>query len=52
MKKIFLLTIAIITLINCTPIYKKMNIDKDFYNGLQDGVYYLFESLLEQLFQF
>ncbi|MBV2225044.1 MAG: peptidylprolyl isomerase [Cloacibacterium sp.] len=44
MKKIFLLTIAIITLINCTPIYKKMNIDKDFYNGLQDGVYAKMET--------
>lgn len=44
MKKIFLLTIAIITLINCTPIYKKMNIDKDFYNGLQDGIYAKMET--------
>ncbi|HCO20100.1 MAG TPA: peptidylprolyl isomerase, partial [Flavobacteriaceae bacterium] len=44
MKKIILLTIAIITLINCTPIYKKMNIDKDFYNGLQDGVYAKMET--------
>ncbi len=44
MKKILLLTIAIITLINCTPIYKKMNIDKDFYNGLQDGVYAKMET--------
>lgn len=44
MKKILLLTIAIITLINCTPIYKKMNIDKDFYNGLQDGIYAKMET--------
>ena len=44
MKKILLLTIAIITLINCTPIHKKTNIDKDFYNGLQDGVYAKMET--------
>ena len=30
---------AVFTLINCTPIYKKMNVDKATYDGLQDGLY-------------
>ena len=44
MKKIILLLLAIISITSCTPIYKKMNIDKDFYNGLQDGVYAKMET--------
>ncbi|VDH05819.1 peptidyl-prolyl cis-trans isomerase B (PPIase B)(rotamase B) [Bergeyella zoohelcum] len=28
-----------ISLIGCTPMYKKMNVDKELFNGLQDGVY-------------
>ena len=44
MKKIILLVLAIISITSCTPIYKKMNIDKDFYNGLQDGVYAKMET--------
>ncbi|MBS1550175.1 MAG: peptidylprolyl isomerase [Bacteroidetes bacterium] len=27
------------SLFSCAPIYKKMNIDKEIYNGLQDGLY-------------
>lgn len=44
MKKIILLLLAIISITSCTPIYKKMNIDKDFYNSLQDGVYAKMET--------
>ncbi len=44
MKKIILLLLAIISITCCTPIYKKMNIDKDFYNSLQDGVYAKMET--------
>lgn len=39
MKKILLLLISTLFLTNCKPIYKKMNIDKTFYEGLSDGVY-------------
>lgn len=38
-KKILLAAFAAATLINCTPIYKKMNVDKNTYEGLQDGLY-------------
>ena len=44
MKKIILLLLAIISITSCTPIYKKMNIDKDFYHVLQDGVYSKMET--------
>ncbi len=44
MKRFILLVLAIISITSCTPIYKKMNIDKDFYNGLQDGVYAKMET--------
>ena len=44
MKRLILLVLAIISITSCTPIYKKMNIDKDFYNGLQDGVYAKMET--------
>ena len=27
------------SLISCTPIYKKMNVDKEIYEGLNDGLY-------------
>lgn len=37
-KKGLLTTIGIL-LINCTPIYKKMNLDKAVYEGLNDGLY-------------
>ena len=44
MKRLILLVLAIISITSCTPIYKKMNIDKDFYNSLQDGVYAKMET--------
>ena len=28
-----------IALVSCTPIYKKMNVDKETYEGLKDGLY-------------
>lgn len=28
-----------ISLLSCTPIYKKMNVDKETYEGLKDGLY-------------
>ncbi len=34
-----ILTLASISLFSCTSIYKKMNIDKEIYEGLQDGLY-------------
>ncbi len=49
MRKLILLAIAIISITSCTPIYKKMNIDKDFYNGLQDGVYAKMETTKGEL---
>ncbi len=30
---------GLITLIGCTPIYKKMNVDKQLYEGLSEGLY-------------
>ena len=38
-KKSFLAAVAAITLTSCTPIYKKMNVDKETYEGLKDGLY-------------
>ena len=35
---------AALTLINCTPIYKKMNVDKETYEGLKDGLYANFQT--------
>lgn len=37
-KQIFLAAIAV-SLMSCTPIYKKMNIDKETYSSLGDGLY-------------
>lgn len=39
MIKKILLTAASISLLSCTPIYKKMNVDKETYEGLKDGLY-------------
>lgn len=38
-KKILIATIAALSLTSCTPIYKKMNVDKETYEGLKDGLY-------------
>ena len=44
MKKILFLLISALILTNCKPIYKKMNIDKAFYEQLPDGVYAKMET--------
>ncbi len=38
-KKNFLIALAAILLTSCTPIYKKMNVDKETYEGLKNGLY-------------
>ena len=42
-KKI-LIAIAAISLTSCTPIYKKMNVDKETYEGLKEGLYANFQT--------
>jgi len=44
LKKNFLIAIAAISLSSCTPIYKKMNVDKETYEGLKDGLYANFQT--------
>ena len=43
-KKNFLIALASILLTSCTPIYKKMNVDKETYEGLNDGLYANFQT--------
>ena len=43
-KKNFLIAIAAISLTSCTPIYKKMNVDKETYAALKDGLYANFQT--------
>ncbi len=43
-KKKLILAIASISLVSCTPIYKKMNVDKQIYEGLNDGLYANFQT--------
>lgn len=43
-KKNFLIALAAVSLISCTPIYKKMNVDKETYEGLKDGLYANFQT--------
>lgn len=38
-KSKLLITLGMVSLISCTPIYKKMNVDKELYEGLNDGLY-------------
>lgn len=38
-NKGMILAAASATILSCTPIYKKMNIDKQTYEGLKDGIY-------------
>ena len=53
MKKILFLFITTLFLINCKPIYKKMNIDKTLYESLPNGVYAKMEtSKGEMIIQF
>ena len=42
-KKI-LIAIAAISLTSCTPIYKTMNVDKETYEGLKEGLYANFQT--------
>ena len=44
LKKNFLIAIAALSLTSCTPIYKKMNVDKETYEGLKDGLYANFQT--------
>ncbi|KQR94758.1 peptidylprolyl isomerase [Chryseobacterium sp. Leaf180] len=39
LKRNIILAAASVSLLSCTPIYKKMNVDKETYEGLQDGIY-------------
>lgn len=34
-----ILALATVSLMSCTPIYKKMNVDKEIFEGLNDGLY-------------
>ena len=44
LKKNLLIAIAAISIASCTPIYKKMNVDKETYAGLKDGLYANFQT--------
>ena len=39
MIKKIVVAFAAVSLISCTPIYKKMNVDKETYQSLKDGLY-------------
>lgn len=43
-RKKIILILASISLMSCTPIYKKMNIDKQIYEGLDEGLYANFQT--------
>lgn len=38
-NKNIILATASVSLLSCTPIYKKMNVEKETYEGLKDGLY-------------
>ncbi len=42
-KKIMIAAVAV-SLTSCTPIYKKMNVDKETYQSLNDGLYANFQT--------
>ena len=44
LKKNLLIAIAAISIASCTPIYKKMNVDKETYAGLKEGLYANFQT--------
>lgn len=44
LKKNLLIAFAAISLTSCTPIYKKMNVDKQTYEELKDGLYANFQT--------
>lgn len=43
-KKNLLIAIAVISLSSCAPNYKKMNVEKETYEGLKDGLYANFQT--------
>lgn len=43
-KKNIILIAASISLLSCTPIYKKMNVEKQTYESLNDGLYANFQT--------
>lgn len=43
-KKKLLIAITAISVASCTPIYKKMNVEKETYEGLQEGLYANFQT--------
>jgi peptidyl-prolyl cis-trans isomerase A (cyclophilin A) len=43
-KKNLLIAMAAFSLSSCTPIYKKMNVEKETYEGLKDGLYANFQT--------
>ena len=44
LKKNFLIAIAALSLTSCNSIYKKMNVDKETYEGLKEGLYANFQT--------
>lgn len=44
LKKNFLIAIAALSLTSCTSIYKKMNVEKETYEGLKEGLYANFQT--------
>lgn len=44
LRKNLIFAATSILLVSCTPIYKKMNIDKQTYEGLNDGLYANFQT--------
>ena len=44
LKKNLLIAIAAISITSCTPIYKKMNVEKETYAGLKEGLYANFQT--------
>lgn len=44
LKKNLLIAIAAISLTSCNSIYKKMNVEKETYEGLSDGLYANFQT--------
>ena len=44
LKKNLIFAAVSMALVSCTPIYKKMNVDKQTYEGLNDGLYANFQT--------
>lgn len=44
LKNKILIAVSAILLTSCTPIYKKMNVEKETYEGLNDGLYANFQT--------